>query len=110
MPTVQLHGSVMVLRPTGPLREENLEVINEDLRPQLSGSVPHLVIDLAETPLIDGAGLEWILDIDEECCRRGGGVRVCNVGELCHDLFRITDVGTSVQQFSDLTSALSSFA
>jgi len=110
MSIVKRHGSVTVLRPDGPLREENLELINEDVTPHLGGGVPYLVIDLSDAPLIDGAGLEWILDLDETCCRRGGCVRLCNVGELCQDLLRITAVGASVQQFGDLTAALGSFA
>ncbi|QDT10011.1 STAS domain-containing protein [Planctomycetes bacterium K23_9] len=110
MPIVKRQGSVTVLRPDGPLREENLEIIDEDVSPYLNGGVPYVVIDLTDAPLIDGAGLEWILDLDETCCRRGGCVRLCNVGELCQDLLRITAVGASVQQFPDLTAALGSFA
>jgi anti-anti-sigma regulatory factor len=67
-------------------------------------------MDLSDTPLIDGSGLEWILTVDELCCRRGGCLRLCNVGELCQDILRITAVGASVQQFDDLTIALGSFA
>ena len=110
MTTIQRHGSITVLRPQGPLREENLEILDEDFRPQLTGGVPRVVVDLTETPLIDGAGLEWILDLDEECCRRGGSVRLCSVGELCRDLLRITCVGSRVQQFKHLTAALGSYA
>jgi anti-anti-sigma regulatory factor len=76
----------------------------------LSGGVPYIVIDLSETPLIDSAGLEWVLALDETCCRRGGCVRICNAGELCRDILRITAVGSTVQQFDDLTVALGSFA
>lgn len=110
MSIVKRHGAITVLRPEGPLREENLETIHEDVGQTLSRGVPNVVIDLTDAPLIDGAGLEWILDLDETCCRRGGCVRLCNVGELCQDLLRITTVGASVQQFPDLTAALGSFA
>ena len=110
MSFVERHGSVTVFRPEGPLREEDLERADEEVRPHLRSGIPFLIIDLTETPLIDGAGLEWILSLDEECCRRGGCVRLCSVGELCQDLFRITCVGKSVQQFPDLTLALGSFA
>ena len=110
MSVIECHGAVTVLRPEGPLRREILSDIDEQVRPHLSGGVPQVIVDLTETPLIDGAGLEWILELDEECCRRGGCVRICNLGELCCDLFRITNVGASVQQFPDLTSALGSFA
>ena len=104
------HGAVTVLRPSGPLRAEAIESLDKEIQPMLSGGVPYIVVDLTETPLIDGAGLEWILTLDETCCRRGGCVRICGAGELCRDILRITSVGLSVQQFDDLTVALGSFA
>ncbi|MFK8111806.1 MAG: STAS domain-containing protein [Rubripirellula sp.] len=110
MSLVDRHGAVTVLRPTGPLRAGAIQRLDEEVHPLLSGIIPHLVIDLAETPLIDGEGLEWILTLNETCCRRGGCVRICNAGELCRDILRITEVGDSVQQFDDLTIALGSFA
>ena len=110
MSRLDRHGAVTVLRPNGPLRAEAIESLDEEIRPMLSGGVPYVVIDLTETPLIDGAGLEWILTLVETCCRRGGCVRVCSAGELCRDILRITSVGLSVQQFDDLTVALGSFA
>jgi len=110
MSRLDRHGAVTVLRPTGPLRTEAIESLDDELQPMLRGGVPYLVIDLSETPLIDSAGLEWILGLDETCCRRGGCVRICSAGELCRDILRITAVGSSVQQFDDLTVTLGSFA
>jgi len=110
MATITHHGAVTVLRPDGPLRAEAIEAIDRLLQPVITGGVPYLVMDLSDTPLIDGSGLEWILTVDELCCRRGGCLRLCNVGELCQDILRITAVGASVQQFDDLTIALGSFA
>lgn len=98
------------MRPNGPLRADATESLDQNLKPLLSGGVPSLVIDLSDTPLIDGAGLEWLLNLDDLCCRRGGALRLCNVGELCRDILRITSVGATVQRFDDLTNALGSFA
>lgn len=110
MGRLERHGAVSVVRPTSPLREDSVEDWNRELKPMLAGGLPQVVIDLSETPLIDGAGLEWILGLDEQCCRRGGCVRICGAGELCRDILRITSVGSTVQQFEDLTTALASFA
>ena len=110
MAVLERHGSVAVLQPSGALRHDAVEDLDETLRKSISVGVPLVVIDLSKTALIDGAGLEWILTLDEECCRRGGCVRLCNVGELCGDLLRITAVGSSVQQFQNLEAALGSFA
>jgi anti-anti-sigma factor len=110
MTVLQHHGSIAVLHPTGPLRHDNVEELDDTIRQAIKVGVPRVVIDLSDTALIDGAGLTWILTLDEECCRRGGCVRLCSVGELCGDLLRITSVGSTVQQFENLESALGSFA
>lgn len=110
MAQLEQHGAISVLRPNDPIRVDTIESLDQTLRTAMSGGVPYAIIDLADTPLIDGAGLEWLLDLDEKCCRRGGCLRICNVGELCQDILRITSVGNSVQQYEDLTSALGSFA
>ena len=110
MSRLDRHGAVTVLRPEGPLRVEAIESLVEEIGPMLSGGIPYVVLDLSETPLIDGAGLEWILDLNDTCCRRGGCVRICGAGELCRDILRVTAVGASLQEFDDLTLALGSFA
>ena len=110
MPLMERKGAITVLRPSGPLRAEDVESLDEQLRPMLSGGLPLVVIDLSDTPLIDGAGLEWILELDEACCQRGGCVKISSACELCRDVLRITSVGASVQQFDELTLALGSFA
>ena len=110
MSKISQHGAITTVQPTLPLQADTIEQLNNQLQAQLRGGVPQVVIDLSETPLIDGAGLEWILDLDETCCRLGGCVRLCAASELCRDILRITSVGAQVQQFDNLTEALGSFA
>ena len=110
MAQIEKHGSVSVIRSEGPLREDTIEPLSNLVATKLSGGVPAIVVDFSTTPLIDGAGLQWLSDLSDECCHRGGCLRLCNVGELCHDLLRITGVGSRIEKFPDLTSALASFA
>ena len=110
MNPVERHGAVTVIRPDSPLRADAVEPLRSQAGPLLAGGVPMVVLDLSQTPLIDGAGLEWVLTLDETCSRRGGCLRVCGAGELCRDILRVTGVGKSLQQFDDLTLALGSFA
>ncbi len=110
MAQVEKHGSVYVIRSEGPLRKEAIESLSEMVHSKLSGRMPAFVVDFSGTPLIDGAGLEWLMDLSDECWRRGGCLRLCNVGELCQDVLRVTGVGSRIESFRDLTAALASFA
>lgn len=110
MARIEKHGSVYVVRCDGPLRADTITPLEEMITGKLTGSVPAIIVDFSDTPLMDGSGLEWLLDLNDECCRRGGCLRLCRVGELCEDLLRITGVGSSIESFPDLTTALGSFA
>jgi anti-anti-sigma factor len=110
MSVLERRGSIAVLRPDCPVRHDAIEELDSVIRPSIGSGVPLVIIDLCETALIDGAGLDWMVSLDEECCHRGGCIRLCNVGELCADLLRITGVGASIQKYDDLESALRSFA
>ncbi len=110
MASIERSGSVTVVRPNRPLQRDSLVALTTEVNESIRSGVPLVVMDLAETPLIDSAGLEWLLDLDDQCSNRGGCVCVCHANELCRDILRITCVGASMQQFPDLTSALGSFA
>lgn len=110
MASIEKHGSVYLIRPHGPLRSDTVRSLDELVHGKLTGGVPAIVVDFCDTPLMDSAGLQWLLELGEECCHRGGCLRICNVGELCSDLLRITGVGDSIEGFTDLTTALGSFA
>lgn len=110
MASIERRGGVTVIRPDRPLQGAAIATLADDVRVSMRGGVPLVVMDLTETPLIDGAALEWLLDLNEYCCQRGGCVQLCNANELCRDILRITGVGAAMQQFPDLTTALGSFA
>ena len=42
-----------------------------------------LVIDLQQTPLMDGAGLETLVELREKIEARGGSVKLAAVNALC---------------------------
>ncbi len=110
MSLVSRHGGVLVLKPKGALREDNLVSLHAEVVSETRGGLPLIAIDLSDTQLIDGAGLDWMLALDEQCGQRGGGVRLCNAGDLCHDLLRITIVGEQLDHFDSLVDALRSFS
>lgn len=109
MTKITQHGAITALQPVDSIMVDTIDDIDRTLSPRLSGGVPNLVLDMSDVTLIDSAGLEWILDLDDACSGRGGCLRLCSVGELCQDILRVTSVGDQVQQFKSLTEALSSF-
>ncbi|MCC9601498.1 STAS domain-containing protein [Stieleria sp. JC731] len=110
MSKIEKHGTVYVVRSEGPLRGETTISLDELFSGTMVGHTPAVVVDLSEAALIDGSGLEWLVELSERCCHRGGCLRLSGVSELCADVLRITGVGSRIESFPDLTSALGSFA
>jgi anti-anti-sigma factor len=110
MSKVSRQGSILVITPKGALRAEEVNEMRSQIANETRGGVPLVTIDLCETQLIDGAGLEWILELDEQCGTRGGAVRLCNAGDLCQDVLRITSVGDRIDHYATLVDALRSFS
>ncbi len=110
MTSIDRRGGVTVIRPDQPLQRSTVEALAVDVANATRVGLPLVVLDLTETPLIDSAGLEWLLDLDEQCGGGGGCVCLCAANELCRDILRITGVGATLRHFDDLTEALGSFA
>ena len=110
MSKISRHGGVLVIKPKGAFRSDTIEGLRSEVASETRGGVPLVAIDLAETQLIDGAGLEWLLELDQQCGERGGSVRLCNACDLCQDLLRITVAGDKLEHFDSLADALRSFS
>ncbi len=70
---------------------------------------PHVVLDLGQVPLIDSAGLEMLLDVQEEFQRRGGAMKLAAGQGLCREILGVTGVGAQFELYSEVTSAVGSF-
>lgn len=107
---IERQGTVDVVRPRGALRGELLEESREHTLRLIHRGSPALVVDLSDAMLLSSEALEWLLDLDCQCARRGGALGVAGAQELCCEALRITGVGASLQQFPDVSSAVGSFA
>ncbi len=110
MSKISRQGGVLVVRPKGALQLDCVTTLRSEVAAQIRGGMPLVALDLAETQLIDGAGLEWIIELNEHCGGRGGAVRLCNVCDLCQDLLRITCVAERVERCETLVDVLRSFS
>jgi anti-anti-sigma factor len=68
------------------------------------------VLNLEHVPLVDSAGLEWLLTTQATCTRRGGALRIATPSPLCQQILEVTGVAQRVDIFPDLTTAIGSFA
>ena len=104
------HGTVDVIAGEGPLCSDTLDELNDLVETLLSLGPPRIVFNLTDVPFIDGAGLEWLLDVRDRCTESGGIIHLASPNPLCHEILYITGVGAQLESFDEVLLAIGSFA
>ncbi len=105
----QTHGAVTVIRPRGPISQQDAETFGVALRAASHRTLGRLVIDASDVPFVDSKGLESILDIADELADNGQALKLCGVCETVREAMDLTEVLQMIEQFEDVPSAVRSF-
>jgi anti-anti-sigma factor len=104
-----LQGAVDLIRGDDPLNSEHVDRLARVMDDCLLRGQPRIVLDLSKVPLIDSAGLEYLLNTQEECHRRGGALKLAAANPLCDEILSVTGVARQFDTFRDPTTAVGSF-
>jgi anti-anti-sigma factor len=102
-------GAVDVISGGDRISGDHVAELDDVLGDCLSQGQPHVVLDLQEVALIDGAGLELLLRAQERSQRMGGALKLANAGSLLREVLKVTGVGARFEMFGDTRSAIRSF-
>ncbi|MEQ8791293.1 MAG: STAS domain-containing protein [Pirellulaceae bacterium] len=102
-------GAVSVVVGDAPLTKELLGQLQTVFEPLLRTGQPRVVFDLHEVPLLDSAGLELLLDMQDALEQRGGELKLAAPTTLLHEALTITGVSRRFEIFKDAMSAVGSF-
>jgi anti-sigma B factor antagonist len=103
-------GAVHVLTGSQPLTTAHLEEVSNLCGECLENGQPRLVFDLSGIPLMDSAGLELLLDMRDDCQKRGGAMQICSPNPLCRDILVATGLTAQFAVFDDQSSAVGSYS
>jgi anti-anti-sigma factor len=103
------HGAVTVLKPIGPLCEDDAEALKTRALEASTKNLGRLVLDTSGVPYVDSRGLEVLVEIGEQLARGGQGLKLCGTNEVLREVFELTDVASGFEQFTDLNAAVRSF-
>jgi len=110
MVVFEMQGAVGVVRPKGPIDLTQGAELKETALGGVGRGRPMVVVDFHEVPLVDGAGLESLIELRDLLESRGGAVKLASLNSLCTDIFRVTGVGQKFEQYPQVRSAVGSFA
>ncbi len=103
-------GAVWVLSGDQPLNTEGIAELETQLQPCFAGAPPKLVLNLQQIPLLDSAGLEWLLDVRQRCEAMGGTFEIAGPTTLCREILQATRLTHHFVVFDDVVTAAGSFA
>jgi anti-anti-sigma factor len=103
-------GAVTVLSGNQPVKQEQADELATVVRRAADGGQPLVVLDLQRVPLFDSTGLEALLDAQDAIEQRGGLLKMAAPNELIRDLLRVGGMADRFEVFSDVKSAVGSFA
>jgi anti-anti-sigma factor len=105
----QRQGAVTVVKPQGPLTEQDAPALRNHLREALTESLGRFVVDASGIPFVDSAGLEALVDASEEMNKSGLALKFCSVPETIAQVFSLTGLSDHFEQYEDVNSAIRSF-
>jgi anti-anti-sigma factor len=102
-------GTVEVVSVNVALTSDYADHLSEALEQCLADGQPRAVLDLQRVSLMDGVGLERLLDAQEKFEQRGGSLRLAAPTPLCNDVLAATGVAGRFEIFGSVNAAVGSF-
>lgn len=98
-------GSVIVLRPHGPVAGADVEQFRVQLARALGGDNTGAMVDLARVQYLDSQALEALVDAAEKCIRSQWTLALCGADETVREVLVLTGLDTLFQQFPSVEAA-----
>ena len=104
-------GDVLVLDVNGRITlGEGDEILKDKVNSLLNQGKKKIVLNLAEVPYVDSAGLGAIVRTYTTVSRQGGNLKLLNLTKRITDLLAITKLLTVFETFESESDAVQSFS
>ena len=99
---LDLHGKMLI--------GEGDELLREKINSLVENGTEKIVLNLAEVPYVDSAGLGEIVRCYTTVSRKNGELKLLNLTKRIHDLLSVTKLLTVFDTYEDEASVVKSFA
>ncbi len=107
--TEQKLGAITVLVPQGPLVQEDAQRFKERAINIYSRCLGRCVVDASKLAFVDSKGLEALMDINDYVAQSGQALKLCAVNKTVREVFTLTELASTFEQYEDVTTAVRSF-
>ncbi len=105
----QRHGAVTVVKPMGPLSQQDAVMFRQRLGDVMSRSLGRFVVDASMIAFVDSQGLEVLVQASQELSASGRSVRLCGATETLREVLDVTGNSERFEHYADVQSAVRSF-
>ncbi len=102
-------GAVTVLKPQGPLVNDDTRVFSARLTATLRGAMGRCVVDASAIPYVDSAALEALVQVTDDLAGNGQALKLCGVNETLRQVLELTGLSPRFEHFEDVNTAVRSF-
>jgi stage II sporulation protein AA (anti-sigma F factor antagonist) len=107
---VQPHGAVTLLVPHGPLVADEALDLRNAVATAVAARPKRVVMDLADVPYVDSAGIELLLEICDPQLTPQQRPKLAALSETCIEALELTDVLARLEVYDTVENALRSCA
>lgn len=91
------------------LNAESTDYLTAAIEQCFNDGPPRIVLDMSEMPLVDSAGLELLLTLQENAEGRAGAIKLAGPNTLCRDILAVTGVANQFEIHREVKAAVGSF-
>ncbi len=104
----QPHGNVTVAVPHGPLVADEMADFRRAVESALAAKLKRLVVDMADVPYLDSAGIELLLELCSVRLAPHQRPKLAALSETCREALELTDVLPRLEVFDTVENAMRS--
>ena len=101
-------GNVAVINAPSYVNNQAAEAIAEEGNKLLGEGIVHLILNLAESKMVNSVGIAIIIEVIDNATQKGGSLNFCCVSPTIEKTFQIMGLKQLAGIYADESSALAS--
>ncbi len=104
----EIHGNVGVITAPSYVNNQAAEAIAEEGNRLIGEGIIHLVLNLADSKMVNSVGIAFIIEVIDNATQKGGSLNFCCVSPTIEKTFQIMGLKQLAGIYEDESSALAS--
>ena len=104
----EILGNVAVIKAPSYVNNQAAEAIAEEGNQLLGEGIVHLILNLAESKMVNSVGIAIIIEVIDNATQKGGSLNFCCVSPTIEKTFQIMGLKQLAGIYVDESSALAS--